>query len=119
MLKHSDIVSFHGYDDPETFKEEVEWLKVWGRPMVCTEYMARKTGNTFENLLPFMKENNIGAYNWGFVSGKSQTIYPWDSWQKEYTSEPEMWFHDILREDGTPYDSSETQLIRRLTGAAE
>lgn len=119
MLDHSDIISFHGYDPPQKFKKKVDWLKVYDRPMVCTEYMSRKTGNTFENLMPFMEERKIGAYNWGFVSGKSQTIYPWDSWQKEYTSEPEMWFHDILRKDGTPYDSSETQLIRRLTGASD
>lgn len=117
MLNNSDIISFHGYDNPERFKQKVEWLEVYDRPKVCTEYMARKTGNTFENILPILNENNIGAYNWGFVSGKTQTIYPWDSWNKNYMQEPDPWFHDILRKDGTPYDSSEVRLIKRLTGA--
>lgn len=35
------------------------------------------------------------SLNWGFVAGKSQTIYPWDSWKKTYTAEPELSFHDI------------------------
>jgi hypothetical protein len=52
------------------------------------------------------------------VSGKTQTIYPWDSWTKAYTSEPPLWFHDILRPDGTAYDAKEVALIRSLTGAA-
>ncbi len=65
----------------------------------------------------FMKEHGIGAYNWGFVSGKSQTIYPWDSWRKTYTAEPKIWFHDILRADGTPYSDQEVLLIKSTTGA--
>ena len=52
---------------------------------------------------------------WGFVNGKSQTIYPWDSWQKKYTSEPEVWFHDVLRQDGSAYKKEEVQYIQRLT----
>ena len=57
-----------------------------------------------------------GAYNWGFVAGKTQTQYPWDSWQKQYTSEPPVWFHEILRPDGTAYRAEEVELIRQLTG---
>jgi hypothetical protein len=85
--------------------------------MICTEYMARSTGSTFENILPILQEERVGGCNWGFVAGKSQTIYPWDSWKKEYTAEPDLWFHDILRTDGTPYRKEEVDLIRRLTGA--
>jgi hypothetical protein len=84
--------------------------------LLCTEYMARPMGSTFDPLLATLKEERVGAYNWGFVAGKSQTNYPWDSWQKTYTAEPALWFHDIFRTDGTPYRLSEVLYIRRLTG---
>jgi hypothetical protein len=77
--------------------------------------MARPLGSTFESILPLLKHERVGAYNWGFVNGKSQTIYPWDSWEKTYTAEPAVWFHDIFRADGTPYDPKEVALIKSLT----
>jgi hypothetical protein len=66
-----------------------------------------------------MKEQNVGAYNWGFIDGKSQTIYPWNSWDKQYTSEPDPWFHDIFRRDGTPYSVEEVEYIKSLTRDAK
>jgi hypothetical protein len=51
------------------------------------------------------------------VAGKTQTIYPWDSWRQTYTAEPPLWFHDIFRADGRPYREEEVRLIRSLTGA--
>lgn len=115
MIEHSDVISFHCYDPPEILKQKIASLKRYNRPLLCTEYMARPRGSTFAAALPILKENNVGAYNWGFVNGKTQTIYPWDSWAKTYTGEPEVWFHDILRKDGTSYDSSEVALIKSLT----
>ena len=32
--------------------------------------------------------------------------------------EPDPWFHDIFRVDGTPYRTAEVELIRNITGAA-
>jgi hypothetical protein len=62
------------------------------------------------------KEELVGMYNWGFVAGKTQTYLPWDSWERPYVDrEPEEWFHEVLRSDGTPYRESETDLIRQLT----
>ena len=78
--------------------------------------MARPLGSTFASILPLLKKERVGAYNWGFVSGKSQTIYPWDSWDKPYSGEPAVWFHDIFHKDGQPYDPKEAELIRELTG---
>jgi hypothetical protein len=80
--------------------------------------MARTRGSTFAAILPILKQDNVGAYNWGLVSGKSQTIYPWDSWEKTYTAEPKVWFHDIFHADGSPYDPEEVALIKRLTRRA-
>ncbi|HEX8359208.1 MAG TPA: cellulase family glycosylhydrolase [Longimicrobium sp.] len=116
MLANSDIISFHSYDPPETLRPLVAALQCYGRPILCTEYMARPRGSTFQAVLPMFKEQGVAAYNWGMVQGKSQTIYPWDSWNRRYTAEPEVWFHDIFRTDGTPYDPREVELIRRLTG---
>jgi hypothetical protein len=79
--------------------------------------MARGNNSLFDPSLKILKEANVGAHNWGFVDGKSQTIYPWDSWQKPYSKEPELWFHDIFRKDGTEYRASEVDFIRSVTGA--
>lgn len=117
MLENSDIISFHSYDPLQSIQRLVAALERYGRPIICTEYMARPRGSTFESILPFFKDRRVDAYNWGFVSGDSQTIYPWDSWEHRYPAEPPVWFHDIFRTDGTPYRQGEVELIRSLTGA--
>ena len=82
--------------------------------MVCTEYMARRNNSLFSNIMPLLKQNNIGAINWGLVAGKSNTKYAWDEPISD-GSDPELWFHDILRKDGTPYRQQEVNLIKELT----
>jgi Cellulase (glycosyl hydrolase family 5) len=118
QLLNSDVITFHSYDPPEVTRRRIDSLRRYNRPIVCTEYMARPLGSTFAAILPLLKKEHVGAFNWGFVNGKSQTIYPWDSWEKAYNGEPTPWFHDIFRKDGTPYDAKEADLIRQLTGAA-
>ena len=115
QLQESDIVSFHSYDQPAIFEKTVVALSRYGRPLICSEYMARSVGSTFENTLPIARRYHVGAINWGLVQGKTQTIYPWDSWHKPYDHEPTPWFHDIFRTDGRPYDPKETALIRELS----
>lgn len=119
QIEESDVISFHNYDDAADFEKRIKWLQRYERPLICTEFMARPNGSTFEAILPIAKEYNIGMYNWGFVDGKTQTIYPWDSWDKQYTAEPELWFHDILKTDGTPYNQEEVELIKDLTAVVE
>ena len=115
QLQESDILSFHSYDKPATFEKKVVALSRYHRPLICTEYMARSAGSTFESTLPIARKHDVGAINWGLVQGKTQTIYPWDSWQKPYDHEPTPWFHDIFRTDGRPYDPKETALIREMS----
>ncbi|MDQ2711578.1 MAG: cellulase family glycosylhydrolase [Acidobacteriota bacterium] len=118
QLDNSDIVSFHDYDKPAIFETEVKWLQSFGRPIICTEYMARPRGSTFDAILPIAKQYKVGAINWGFVAGKSQTYLPWDSWQRPYVDrQPSVWFHDIFRENGQPYKPDEVAFIRKITGA--
>ena len=116
QLENSDVITFHSYDKPAVTKAKIDALRRFGRPIICTEYMARPLGSTFQAILPVLKAEHVGAYNWGFVSGKSQTIYPWDSWDKAYTGPPPVWFHDIFHPDGRPYRQAEVHLIKTLTG---
>jgi hypothetical protein len=118
MLENSDIITFHNYSQLDELKSRVETLRRFNRPLVCTEYMARPNGSTFDPMLGYFKSQRIGAYNWGFVAGKTQTIYPWDTWTKKYDAEPPVWFHDIFRADGTPYDPREVAYIKSVTGKA-
>ncbi|BBZ09541.1 hypothetical protein MDOR_37100 [Mycolicibacterium doricum] len=116
QLDNSDIITFHNYSDADEFDARIAELRPLGRPIVCTEYLAREFGNTVEGILTLAKRRNVGAYNWGLVVGKTQTHLPWDSWDKPYTSPPEVWFHELLRPDGQPYRDSEVRTIRWLTG---
>ena len=116
MLMNSDIISFHAYDgEIDNVKKKITELQKYKRPLFCTEYLARGVGNTFESVLPILKESKIAAINWGFVSGKTNTIYPWKSWDSTFTEEPKIWHHDILRADGTPFSLEETDFIKQLS----
>ncbi len=119
MLEQSDVISFHNYKPLPAMRADVETLKRYGRPLLCTEYMARPADSRFDPILAYLKSERVGAYNWGFVAGKTQTIFPWDSWQKPYHDEPTVWFHDIFRADGTPYSSTEVGYIRGVTGVGK
>jgi hypothetical protein len=118
QMTQSDVISFHDYSWPETFEARAQSLEVYGRPIICTEYMARGAGSTFDTILPIGKKRNVGMINWGFVNGKTQTDMPWDSWQRPYTLRPPtLWFHDIFRADGTAYRAREIAIIKRLSAA--
>lgn len=118
QLTQSDVISFHDYNWPERFVARVKELQVYGRPLLCTEYMARGNGSTIDTVLPLGKALDVGMVNWGFVDGKTQTRYPWDSWQKPYVlSQPTIWFHEILHNDGTPYRAREVAIIKALSAS--
>jgi len=115
MLANSDIITFHNYAGPDDMAQEVAALRALHRPLMCTEYMARGNHSTFDPILGQLKRDKVGAINWGLVDGKTQTIYPWDSWRKNYTAEPTPWHHDIFRANGTPYRQEEVDYIRATT----
>jgi Cellulase (glycosyl hydrolase family 5) len=117
QIEQSDVISFHHYGWPEDFEQHLRWLEVYRRPIVCTEYMARSVGSTFDTILPIAKQHHVAAINWGFVAGKTQTYFPWDSWERPYVlAPPPIWFHDVLHPDGRPYREREAQILRELTG---
>ena len=113
ILSHSDVITYHCYEDAEQHQLRIDMLKAYGRPLICTEYMARKRNSTFFSIMPLLKAQNIGAINWGLVDGKTQTKYAWDEPSPD-GSEPKLWFHDIFHKDGTPYDVNETDFIKSL-----
>jgi hypothetical protein len=115
MLNNSDIITFHNYSTPENLEKQIKTLaQAHARPIICTEYMARKHKSTFETCLPVFKQYKVGAINWGLVKGKTNTIYAWDE-PLPNGNEPNLWFHEIFREDGTPYKQSEIEAIKATT----
>jgi len=114
MVENSDVISFHSYDNPQVTQQKIRELKKHNRPLLCTEYLARGNGSTFDSILPLFKENEIHAINWGFVAGKTNTIFPWSSWTTAFDSMPKVWHHDIYRTDKTPFSEAEITLLKTI-----
>ena len=122
-LENSDVISFHCYASGTVLEKFIKTLLPYGRPMVCTEYMRRPI-STFEEAMPIFKKYNVGAINFGLTAGKCTFHYPWNKVDEKgrsipWAEEPEVWFHDILHADGTPWNEEEVAFIRRMTGVAE
>ena len=111
QITNSDIISFHNYQDAKALAKEIQKLKKYGRPVLCTEWMARTRNSIAKTNLPVFKSEGVGCVNWGFVSGKTQTIYPWGS--KQSNDPPKIWFHDLLYADGTPYNIEEINSFKQ------
>ncbi len=114
MVENSDVISFHSYDNPQVTQQKIRELKKYNRPLLCTEYLARVNGSTFDSILPLFKENEIHAINWGFVAGKTNTIFPWSSWTTAFDSMPKVWHHDIYRTDKSPFSEAEITLLKTI-----
>lgn len=113
QVANSDVITYHDYEAPEWHLRVVQLLKAYGRPLICTEYMARPRNSTFENTMPMLKKENVGAINWGLVEGKTNTKYAWDT-PMPNGDEPKLWFHEVFRKDGKPYKQEEVDLIKKL-----
>jgi hypothetical protein len=116
----SDVISFHNYGKPREFGRRLRWLKSFGRPILCTEYMARSAGSTFRSILPKAKKHRVAAFSWGLVAGRTQTHFDWDREENEKIARgARRWFHDILHADGRPHLEHEADFLRRITGRAD
>lgn len=115
QFENSDIITYHNYKSDTLHQAAIDSLKAFKKPLICTEYMARKNNSLFSNIMPILKANKVGAINWGLVAGKTNTIYAWETPIPD-GSEPKLWFHDIFRKDGTPYKDEEIKVIKSLTG---
>jgi hypothetical protein len=115
QLQNSDIITYHNYSYIDNHQQAIDTLRKQGRPLICTEYMARRNASVFQTIMPMLKKEKVGAINWGFVSGKTNTIFAWDT-PLPNAKEPALWFHDILRQDGTPFSKDDVRVIKELTG---
>jgi hypothetical protein len=111
----SDVVSFHGYDGPDGMARKSQVCRRHNRPVLCTEWLLRQSGNTFETVLPIFAAGRIGSYHWGLVAGRTQTYMPWGS--KKGDPMPKIWQHDVFRTDGTPYNPKEFELLGKYVRA--
>lgn len=109
LMELSDIISFHGYDSPQGVESKIKTCQAYGRPVICTEWLHRQGGNTFEGILPLFSQHRIGWYHWGLVAGRTQTYMHWGS--KQGTAMPTVWQHDVFHDTGAPYDVKEMQLL--------
>jgi hypothetical protein len=114
QLDNSDVITYHNYESKEKHLAAIDTLKQFGRPLICTEYMARRNNSTFQDIMPLLKAETIGAINWGLVAGKTNTIFAWDTPLPDAV-EPPLWFHDIFRKDGSVYLQEEVDVIKAIT----
>lgn len=117
-LLHSDIVTFHAYWKAGKVSQFIDYLSVLDRPMLCTEWMARTVDSRIEDQLQIFHERNVGCFQWGLVRGRTQTHLPWPADLVRAHgghADRDLWFHDLLDENGDPYDRREVDLIKSLT----
>ncbi len=124
QLAASDIITFHNYHTADRLEQEIARLELYGRPVICTEWMARTCGSRVDTHLPVFAGHKVGCINWGLVSGKTNTIFAWqdldnpmnriDLSTSDDCGEPKIWFHDLFRMDGTPYDPAEIEVFKKF-----
>jgi hypothetical protein len=59
-LALSDVVSFHAYCSLPHLQFLVEELEQLGRPIFCTEYMARAVQSRIADQLPLLRDRKVG-----------------------------------------------------------
>jgi hypothetical protein len=125
ILENSDIISYHNYGSYQNNIQIIKRLKEYGRPILNTEWLARMTHNTVQEMYPLFYLEKIGCYNWGLVAGLYQTYEPWNGlWQRYDAGKGEnldftKWFHDLFRPNHRPYDPNEIDLIKKFNKLAD
>lgn len=120
LCENCDVLSIHCYQPADEMQRFIDLMKTFNRPIFCTEYLARPFGSTFETVMPVLKKEKVAAYDFGLVKGAMQCHYEWNKVDADgnkipFTEEPELWFHDILYPDGTPYNAAEVEFIKSMT----
>ena len=120
LADHSDVISLHAYTPLEKTKALVAGCRRGSRPVFITEWLHRPAGSAFADHLPYFREEKIGAWQWGMIVGKTQTNLHWQTMNGGAPDiHPAIWQHDIVLQDGTPYDEEELRLIRRYSPSME
>ncbi len=112
MLERSDIITFHSFESAEKVEAHLMRLKQYKRPLICSDWLMRQRENTFKKILPLFSVNRIGWVSRGLVKGDTQEWIQQESYRSE--TDPDLWQHDILHEDGEAYDDEEIRLIQEF-----
>ncbi len=111
VYQESDVITFHQYAKAGALQRIITDLKTHGRPIICTEWMARTLGSHFKTHLPIFLKESVGCMHWGLVNGKTQTHLHW-GWRPGM-GEPKVWQHDLFHQEYYPYDTGELELFRK------
>lgn len=116
-LALSDVATFHAYVPRARMEATITALSALKRPLICTEWMARSLDSTIAEQIPLFRETGVGALQWGFVRGRSQTWLPWPDGVSGTAKigEDGAWFHDLVDQTGQPYSPAEILEINAAT----
>ena len=56
QLNNSDVITYHDYNPVAVHQKTIDSLRKYGRPLLCTEYMARPRNSTFATVMPMLKK---------------------------------------------------------------
>jgi hypothetical protein len=110
IFNHSDIITFHNYNQADALRNAITELKKHGRPIINTEWLNRPTGSLVETCLPVFATENVGCMHWGLVNGRTQTHLAWGA--KPGSPAPTRWQHDLFHADHSPYAPGEIALFK-------
>ena len=112
-----DVMSYHCYENIVKHYNIINRLKKHGRPIMCTEWLARHSGSTFNPALQFLKANKIASFSFGLKKGRIQTHLAWPWFlNSQLKGVNEIWLHDIFDENDNPYCPEECAYIKRILG---
>lgn len=109
-LERSDLITFQSYDTPEAVEARLMLLQQYKRPIICSGWLMRQTGNQFDKILPLFAMGHVGWFNQGLVAGRTQLEVQQANFRSE--RDPDLWQQNVLQNDGTPYDRREVELIQ-------
>lgn len=111
LMEMSDLITFQSFGDASLLDIRLRSCEAYKRPVLCTDWLHRQRGNTFEAILPILAEQRVGWYSRGLVKGRAQFYLP-DDQRLAAGEEPKVWQQDLLWPDGKPYDRKEIDLIK-------
>ena len=114
-LALSDVISYHDYKNLAESEQIAQTLAQHNRPMICSEWLHRPQGNTFETHLPLFKRMKIASFHWGLVLGKTQTNLSWETMTGTPDANPDLWQHDVFHPNLRPYRPEEMAFLREIT----
>ena len=112
MLERSDIITFQSFESAGQVEALLLLLARYDRPIICSDWLMRQRGNTFENLLPLFSVNHVGWFNQGLVNGKTQGWIQQEKFRSD--TQPDLWQHDVFKPDGAAYDEEEIKLVQEF-----